>query len=117
MKSAWKAQKEQVFSVHFFAIEEFSQNLSRIQGFFQSAPQAALQLVILMETTGDMTFGKGLLTISSVFLSLMVMTIANLPGRSDMVETSVRKGIYNPVSRIFLGIRMISSFGKDKMAF
>ena len=102
-----------MFCVKYFALEEFTQSLSRVQGFFQSAPQATLQLVILMETIHEVTLGQGCLILISIGLSLAIMTIANLPGREDMLEDAVRRGISLPsTSRIFLGVRMISSFGK-----
>ena len=104
-----------MFSVRFFALEEFSQGLTRVQGFFQSAPQATVQLVILMENVEDLSLYSVVLVVVSIILSLVIMTLANLPGREEVIQDSIRRGVHVPVtpsSRLFLGVRMLSSFGE-----
>jgi hypothetical protein len=108
-----------MYSVKFFVLEEFYRSLSRIQGFFHSAPQAVLQLTILLESGGsdETGFGMRALAISSLGLSLLIMTLANLPGRNDVVGDNSRRATISPPSssRIFLGVRMMSSFGKPRV--
>jgi len=56
---------------------------------------------------------SAMLTFISIIVSLVVMTNANLPSKTDLhvEDGSLHKAAYLPLTRIFVGLRMFSSLG------
>jgi len=46
---AYRASKDPMLGSQFFATESVSKNLIKVQSFFHSAPQAVLQMILLIE--------------------------------------------------------------------
>lgn len=59
VSTALKASTNQMYALQYFSLEEFLQNLLRVQSLFQAAPQAILQLLILLETLDELSTIKG----------------------------------------------------------
>jgi hypothetical protein len=110
--TAWRSWREPILSQQFFALEDFSLNLLRIQSFFQSAPQAAFQLILLMESLETIGTGKATVTILGIVSSLAVMTVSNVPYRNEKSPPPP----YGMRQRLFIGSRMFCSFGSRAMS-
>lgn len=55
-------------------------------------------------------------TFANIVISLVVMTNANLPSKTDSrLNEAPSKAAYLPFTRIFVGMRMFSSLGKNKI--
>jgi len=114
---AFKSLKNPMYTNQFFEIEEFSKGLSKVQGFFQAAPLATLQLLVFIDNIHEISTIKMLFTIANILISLTVMTIANLPAKSDFTNMeSIHRAAYIPASRLFVGLRMLCNFGSRAMA-
>lgn len=98
----------------YVKLQELSQSFLRVQGFAQGAPQAVVQLVVLLEESGDVGWMKVVLLGTSIITSLTIIMISNLPLKTDeLFENSRPKpAAYNPYTRVFIGLRMVSSFGE-----
>lgn len=110
--------------------------LLRVQGFAQGASQAVLQLVLLLEAAQELTAVKGsiyhimqtfielqykeasvvktdgifsaTLLLLSISTSLTIMMVSNLPMKNP---EDFKSAAYKPKTRLFIGLRMVSSFG------
>lgn len=94
-------------------LQELLQIFLRVQGLAQCAPQAVLQLIVLLEELHSISWLKSTLLLISIQTNLTIMMVSNLPLK---IDASPKPAAYNPYTRLFIGLRMVSSFGSRCLA-
>ncbi|CAG7830902.1 unnamed protein product [Allacma fusca] len=117
VKVGYRATKDSMLSCQYVEVENFAKNLSKTQSVFQAAPQATIQLLLFIHSLNEGSIGlfKGFISVTNIILSIMVMTNSSLPSKAEDFD-QVKKIGHTPKQRLYIGIRMFSSFASRIMA-
>ncbi|CAL8128161.1 unnamed protein product [Orchesella dallaii] len=112
----FKCKETPVAIPQYIKLDELSRSFLKVYSFACSAPIAVLQLINLIVLVEE--HGHGVtetVLVLTVILNLTTMMVGNLPGKYENSD-ELPKAAYIPGSRVFVGLRMSSSFGSRTMS-